>query len=126
MNRVFSCLGEGTLYALPLSCPLSGDATMLSDVDASDAVTLSLTYRDSAGDVGAGNRFTVGVSTDDGATWHPTDVTRTDSCGTQTINLNAYAGRPSVRVRFSFSRTCGDFGEWRVDDVRIQGTIRQF
>lgn len=126
MNSFFACVGTGVLYALPLSCPLSGDATLQTDINASRATTLSLNYRDSAANVGAGNRFRFAVSTDRGATWNTTDITRTGSCGMQTIDLSAYAGQPTVRVRLSFSRGCNDFGEWRVDEVRVHGLIRQF
>lgn len=73
-----------------------------------------------------GDSFGVEVSTDNGATW--TSVRQfTGTQGTPlnfanaNIDLSAYAGMPSVRVRFNFISDWG-YG-WAIDNVTLTGSI---
>lgn len=110
------------------SCPTSGSAAMLRDIDASRAVSLLLTYQDwsSTASASTGRRFSIDVSTDRGATWISYDATRADSCGPQSLDLTAFAGQSTVRVRFTFGQSCSTNTNWDVDEIRLSGSIRQY
>ena len=99
------------------------------DADASTALTLQLTYQDyGINYTSSCLTFSVDVSVDGGSTWTPTTVTTSLTCSTRNIDLSAYIGHSTLRVRFTFTAAarCGANAEWHPDEIRIHGLIRNY
>lgn len=104
-------------------------AEMNFDVDASQAMTVQLTYQDWGVNYTPSCMFlSVEASVDRGGSWSPVRVSTSLSWTTRNIDLSAWAGYSTLRVRFTYTANprCGGLGEWHQDEVRLHGLIRQY
>ena len=107
-------------------CDVAGDVTLASPIDISRATTLTLTHQ-SRSYVSGGLQLAVSASGDGGRTWSVVASQGTNACGAATVDLGAFVGRPSLLLRFSYrgTRAC-DSGFWRLDEVRVRATVRNY
>ncbi len=124
--------GRGSLVATRQStdpCRTEGYATLTSDIDVSRATALTLQFA-SYSILGRAEGYGLEVSTDRGASW--TDISAffvftTSTWDTQTVDLSAFAGRPTLRFRFYYLSLCpGPYFEWNIDELSLQALVRTY
>jgi hypothetical protein len=107
-------------------CDVAGNVTLASPIDISRATTLTLTHQSRAY-VSGGIQLDVSASGDGGRTWSVVASQGTNACGAATVDLGAFVGRSTLLLRFSYrgTRAC-DSGFWRLDEVRVRATVRNY
>lgn len=107
-------------------CDVAGNVTLASPIDISRATALTLTHQ-SRSYVSGGIQLDVSASGDGGRTWSVVATQGTNTCGAATVDLGAFVGRPTLLLRFSYrgTRAC-DSGFWRLDEVRVRATVRNY
>ncbi len=107
-------------------CDVAGDVTLASPIDISRATALTLTHQSRAY-VSGGVRLDVSASGDGGRTWSVVATQPTNACGPAAVDLGAFVGRSTLLLRFSYrgTRAC-DAGFWRLDEVRVRATVRNY
>ena len=109
--------------AVPSSCDVVGNASMVVDVDLSSFTSAAL-YFSSYATTGEYDTMVVYASTNAGASWnYLATAPRFASWSSVAVNLAAYVGQPAVRLRFEFTNVCGDIRgvTWNIDNVIIEG-----
>jgi hypothetical protein len=124
----FSCSGSyalsGTAGNTASSCDVTGDASMVLGVSLVGLTSASLYFMSAANPYGSLDVMTVYVSTNGGTSWSSLASAPTSSNWSNVaVNLAAYVGQPSVRLRFEFTNHCGDCCgvDWFIDNVFIEG-----
>lgn len=108
--------------AVPASCDVVGDASMVVDMDLS-GFTSAFLYFLSYATTGEYDTMIVYASANGGASWsYLASAPRFASWSSVAVNLAAYVGQPSVRLRFEFMNVCGDIRgvTWNVDQVIVE------
>lgn len=106
-------------------CIVSGNATLITPIDISRATSLNLTHR-SRSIRGSRSSFTIYVSIDNGRSWINGGNHGTTTCGLQGIPLSDFVGHSTMLLRFSFYSGACESAFWRLDEVRLQATVRNY
>jgi len=106
-------------------CVQSGDLTLITPIDVSRATSLNLYHR-SRSARGASSGLTFYMSTDGGRTWINLGNQNTATCGLQSIPLSSFVGASTMLFRFSLYSGACETTFWRLDEVRLQATVRNY